>query len=53
MTVVKNTMIISFFAQIITLFLGVYPRPFLDLVSSTLNLLIESVVTIGGYAGNL
>ena len=38
---------------VITLFLGVYPRPFLDLVSSTLNLLIESVVTIGGYAGNL
>ena len=37
---------------VITLFLGVYPRPFLDLVSSTLNLLIESVVTIGGYAGN-
>ena len=35
---------------VITLILGVYPRPFLDLVASTLNVLIESVVKYGGVA---
>jgi len=35
---------------VITLILGVYPRPFLDLVASTLNVLIESVVMYGGIA---
>jgi len=35
---------------VITLILGVYPRPFLDLVASTLNVLIESVVSFGGLA---
>ena len=35
---------------IITLILGVYPRPFLDLIASTLNVLIESVVMYGGIA---
>ena len=34
---------------IITLILGVYPRPFLDLISATLNVLIDSVVYFGGY----
>ena len=35
---------------VITLILGVYPRPFLDLVASTLNVLIDSVVSFGGLA---
>jgi len=35
---------------IITLILGVYPRPFLDLIAATLNVLIESVVSYGGLA---
>ena len=35
---------------IITLILGVYPRPFLDLIASTLNVLIESVAMYGGIA---
>ena len=35
---------------VITLILGVYPRPFLDLVAATLNVLIESVVSFGGLA---
>ncbi len=36
---------------IITLFFGVYPRPFLDLISSTINVLIETVTAISGFAG--
>lgn len=35
---------------VITLILGVYPRPFLDLVAATLNVLIDSVVSFGGLA---
>ena len=35
---------------VITLILGVYPRPFLDLIAATLNVLIESVVSYGGLA---
>ena len=35
---------------VITLILGVYPRPFLDLIAATLNVLIESVVSFGGLA---
>ena len=35
---------------VITLVLGVYPRPFLDLVAATLNVLIDSVVSFGGLA---
>jgi len=34
---------------VITLILGVYPRPFLDMISSTLNVLIDSVVSLGGF----
>ena len=34
---------------VITLILGVYPRPFLDLISATLNVLIDSVVSLGGF----
>ena len=35
---------------VLTLILGVYPRPFLDLIAATLNVLIESVVSFGGLA---
>jgi NADH-quinone oxidoreductase subunit M len=35
---------------VITLVLGVYPRPFLDLIAATLNVLIDSVVSFGGLA---
>ena len=34
---------------VITLILGIYPRPFLDMISSTLNVLIDSVVSLGGF----
>ena len=33
---------------VITLFLGIYPRPFLDLISETMNILIDQVVSLGG-----
>tara|TARA_Y100001001_G_C7992991_1_gene303602 strand:- start:34 stop:1581 length:1548 start_codon:yes stop_codon:yes gene_type:complete len=36
---------------LITLFLGIYPRPFLDMISATMNVLIEQVVSLGGLAG--
>ena len=36
---------------VITLFLGIYPRPFLDMISATMNVLIEQVVSLGGLAG--
>ena len=38
---------------VITLILGVYPRPFLDLVAATINVLIESVVSFGGLAATI
>ena len=34
-----------------TLLLGVYPRPFLDLISNTIDHLIYQVTQIGGFAG--
>ena len=34
---------------VITLILGIYPRPFLDMISATLNVLIDSVVSLGGF----
>lgn len=36
---------------IITLFFGIYPRPFLDIISNTIDHLIYQVTQIGGYAG--
>ena len=38
---------------VITLVLGVYPRPFLDLVAATLKVLIDSVVSFGGLAAGM
>jgi NADH-quinone oxidoreductase subunit M len=35
---------------VITLILGIYPRPFLDMISATMNILIEQVVSLGGLA---
>lgn len=35
----------------ITLFFGVYPRPFLDLISKTMNVIIDAVAGFGGIAG--
>jgi NADH-quinone oxidoreductase subunit M len=35
---------------VITIFLGVYPRPFLDLIRETMTVIIDQVVTIGGVA---
>ncbi|MEA1881572.1 MAG: NADH-quinone oxidoreductase subunit M [Candidatus Marinimicrobia bacterium] len=35
---------------VITVILGVYPRPFLDLVAATMNVLIDQVVSLGGLA---
>ena len=35
----------------VTLLLGVYPRPFLDLISNTIDHLIYQVTQIGGFAG--
>ena len=36
---------------VITLFFGVYPAPFLNVIRETVNTLIEQVVTIGGTTG--
>ncbi|MBC8216704.1 MAG: NADH-quinone oxidoreductase subunit M [Candidatus Marinimicrobia bacterium] len=36
---------------IITFFLGVYPKPFLDIIRETMNVLIDKVVLIGSIAG--
>ena len=36
---------------VITIFLGVYPRPFLDMIKETMNVLIDQVVVVGGVAG--
>ena len=36
---------------VITLFFGVYPAPFLNVIKETVNSLIEQVVTIGGTTG--
>ena len=36
---------------VVTLLLGVYPRPFLDIISSTIDHLIYQVTQIGGFAG--
>jgi len=36
---------------VITLFLGIYPKPFLDLISSTMNVIIDTVAVIGSVAG--
>ncbi len=36
---------------IITFFLGVYPKPFLDIIRETMNVLIDKVVLIGNIAG--
>ncbi|NQU28582.1 MAG: NADH-quinone oxidoreductase subunit M, partial [Candidatus Marinimicrobia bacterium] len=36
---------------LITLFFGVYPAPFLNVIRETVNSLIEQVVTIGGTTG--
>jgi len=33
---------------VITLILGIYPRPFLDVISETMNVLIDQVVSLGG-----
>ena len=33
---------------VITLILGIYPRPFLDVISATMNVLIDHVVSLGG-----
>jgi NADH-quinone oxidoreductase subunit M len=35
----------------ITLLLGVYPRPFLDVISNTIDHLIFQVTQLGGFAG--
>jgi len=35
----------------ITIFLGIYPRPFLDMIKETMNVLIDQVVIVGGIAG--
>jgi len=35
---------------VITIFLGVYPRPFLDLIAETMNVLIDQVVSLGGLS---
>jgi len=36
---------------VITVFFGIYPRPFLDLISSTMNVIIDTVANMGGIAG--
>ncbi len=36
---------------VITIFLGVYPRPFLDMIKETMNILIDQVVVVGGISG--
>jgi len=36
---------------VITIFLGIYPRPFLDMIKETMNVLIDQVVIVGGIAG--
>jgi NADH-quinone oxidoreductase subunit M len=36
---------------VITLFFGIYPRPFLDLISSTMNVIIDKVAGFGSIAG--
>jgi NADH-quinone oxidoreductase subunit M len=36
---------------VITLFLGIYPKPFLDLISSTMNVIIDTVANISSFAG--
>ena len=36
---------------VITIFLGIYPRPFLDMIKETMNILIDQVVVVGGIAG--
>jgi NADH-quinone oxidoreductase subunit M len=35
----------------ITILLGVYPRPFLEIIKNTVNVLIDQVVNLGGIAG--
>tara|TARA_Y100000590_G_scaffold171348_1_gene195967 strand:- start:4493 stop:4792 length:300 start_codon:yes stop_codon:yes gene_type:complete len=35
---------------IITLFLGIYPAPYLDIISSTMDVIIDHVVTLATYA---
>jgi len=35
---------------IITLFLGIYPAPYLDVISSTMNVIIDHVVTLATFA---
>ncbi len=36
---------------VITLFLGIYPTPFLDMIKETMNVLIDQVVSLGSFAG--
>ena len=36
---------------VITLFFGIYPRPFLDLISSTMNVIIDKIAGFGSIAG--
>ncbi len=36
---------------VITVFFGIYPRPFLDLISNTMNVIIDTVANINGIAG--
>ena len=36
---------------VITLFLGIYPKPFLDLISSTMNVIIDTIASAGGMTG--
>jgi len=36
---------------VITLFLGIYPKPFLDLISSTVNVIIDTVTNVSNFAG--
>ena len=36
---------------VITLFFGIYPAPYLDLIKSTMNVIIDSVVVFGNMAG--
>jgi len=35
---------------IITLFFGIYPAPYLDVISSTMNVIIDHVVSLATFA---
>ena len=35
---------------VITLFFGIYPRPYLDLIKATMDVIIENVVFVANFA---